>query len=56
MVLFEFLRYTSRYVVETASFGCASILREDNRSSTVDFKRHSSALIHPATSLQISYE
>ena len=51
MVLFEFLRYTSRYVVETASFGCVSILREDNRSSTVDFKRHSSALIHPANIL-----
>jgi len=54
-VLFELLRYTSRYVVETASFGCVSILREDCISSTVDFKRHSSALIHPTTSLQISY-
>lgn len=55
-VLFELLRYTSRYVVKTASFGCVSILREDCISSTGDFKRHSRALIHPATSLQISYE
>lgn len=55
-VLFELLRYTSRYVVEKASFGCVSILPEDCISSTGDFKRHSRALIHPATSLQISYE